>query len=177
VGYYCLLSTGGVFTGSTFINNVSKRLIPYKQAKQVLENQSKNIYYDTLVKDKGIDKIKTYQTPISFYHPPTEDDYKNGTYIRYFCKPRNQNFGIIEISIDVYNSFINQEKKYNDEYYEVIAIDWKITGPLQDDTSNSQQIIHGVIDTNFRNVKRNNMQFKGLSTYLDNFKEFYRFTE
>ena len=58
---------------------------------------------------------------------PTELDYGNGVYKRFFSKRINGN-NYLEIDRDTYNSIIKKDGKYDHNLYNVGAINWYITG-------------------------------------------------
>ena len=75
--------------------------------------------------------------PISFkYIPPfnqtlpTQQDYQNGEFRRYFCKKTNQSI-YIEINLETYNKLKNKAPEIEWPLYQQFNIPWKLTGDKQ----------------------------------------------
>lgn len=162
VGYYHRYIDGAVMSGATFQNGTSKSLIPYIEV--IL--QPTNAVYDIL-KEK-----KTYTSPRLIYPVPNIDDYEAGKISRYFIKRRNfSNFqDIIEINKDQYNSWAQPKIGIDASLYDAITLDWKLTGPLNDSTD-LDNTVYGVYDTNKRIVELKNRSFSGLRAFLTDFIE------
>lgn len=92
---------------------------PFGSTKEVLK-------YSLLKKDirKFLEAIKP--VPV-VKNTPTELDYENGVYKRFFSKRINGN-NYLEIDRDTYNSIIKKDGKYDHNLYNVGAINWYITG-------------------------------------------------
>ena len=101
--------------------------------------------------------------------PPTDNDYTNGYYVRYFLKKRNDNI-FIEITQDIYNS---PGILFDNLLYDKFEFNWKITGNLHDKIINGMTIDYGVIDTNKRTVDMINTTLKyDLSKMIKNFSQY-----
>ncbi len=161
-GYYHRYIDGAVMSGATFQSGVSRSLIPYIE----IVLQPTNAIYDIL-KEK-----KIYKSPRQIYPIPKLNDYEAGKISRYFIKRRNfSNFqDIIEIDKDQYKSWAQPKIGIDESLYEAITLDWKLTGPLNDNTD-SENPIYGVYDTNNRIVELKNRSFPGLRAFLTNFIE------
>ena len=65
--------------------------------------------------------------PSQLYPIPTEDDYKLGSFIRYFCVKVNED-NYLEIDSKTFTSLINQDKSWNWQLYTPFRIQWTLTG-------------------------------------------------
>jgi hypothetical protein len=107
--YHQYKSTGEVYTESTYLNGVSKPLIPYKNLG---DTNNKNIFeYDKLTNDRFKDR---YKTPIPITPTPTAEDYNRGYMIRYIVSQFNypniyevsqKNFGELDNSLYIKKEF------------------------------------------------------------------------
>jgi hypothetical protein len=170
IGPYNILYTGVAYTGNTYNQVTSQELIPYSDAQKVLTQSDNITFYDRVVEDKNIPKIKTYITPEPQYVTPTAEELQEGIFTRYFCKKINEK-KIFEVNKEIYDSIIKKDNKYNYVLYEVIDIKWKLTGPANDSKQNNT-LISGVIDTNFRTVKKANEKMTGLLSFITDYKKF-----
>lgn len=105
---------------------------------------------------------------------PTDEDYTNGFFTRYFTKRINTNpITIFEISQQTYNDLFNKSPKYNFALYEVTRLPWQLTGQLETTTSNGI-ITRGVRQINIETVQQANLIFMGIDQYLTDYTEFYQ---
>ena len=105
---------------------------------------------------------------------PTDEDYTNGFFTRYFAKRINTNpITIFEISQQTYNDLFNKSPKYNFALYEVTRLPWQLTGQLETTTSNGI-ITRGVRQINMETVQQANLVFMGIDQYLTDYTEFYQ---
>jgi len=155
IGDYHTYYSGEVFTRSSFLKNVSKKLIPYINLEEL--SQKETYEYEKLTSIKS-DKYIFAQYGLT---PPKESDYSNGFFNRYFLKRHFQ-----DIITEVTKSTFENAKS---EYYIAIKIPWKITGPLRD-----SGITKGVLDTNQRLVLLMEKDMVGISTYITDYTEYAR---
>jgi hypothetical protein len=170
VGPYNILYTGVVYTGSNYNQTTSLELIPYTEAQKVLTQSSNITFYDSVVEDKNIPKIKTYITPESQYITPTQEEITEGVFTRYFCKKINEQ-KIFEVNKEIFDSISKKDNVYNHVLYQVIDIKWKLTGPTND-IKQDNTVIAGVIDTNNRTVRVANQNMTGLLLFITDYKKF-----
>ena len=84
-----------------------------------------NILYSELNKTITDPLFKNRFIPIS--KPlPQEEDYKKGSFKRYFCKRVNEDLGYFEISKETFISISNKEEKYDYNLHIVGFINWAI---------------------------------------------------
>lgn len=162
IGYYHRYIDGVKMSGAVFEQEYSKKLIPYVDV--VL--QPSNATYDTLKKKQ------IFVTPYQIYPIPAIEDYETGKITRYFIKRRNFSTfqDIIEIDKAQYKLWSRPKTGIDESLYDAITLDWKLTGPLNDNTD-SDNPVYGVYDTNERMVELKNRSFPGLRAFLTDFIE------
>lgn len=162
VGYYHRYIDGVIMSGANYLPDSSKTLIPYAEVAK----QPSNAIYDTLKRKQ------TYASPYQIYPIPIIDDYEAGKIARYFLKRRNFSAfqDIIEINKDQYKLWLQPNSGIDEYLYTAINLDWKLTGPLRDNTD-SDNTVYGVYDTNARMVALKDRSFPGLRAFLTNFIE------
>jgi hypothetical protein len=170
IGPYNILYTGIVYTGNTYNSETSQELIPYSEG-QKLATQSRDItFYDTIVEESDIPKIKTYKTPEPQYIIPTPEEIQQGYFTRYFCKKINES-KIFDINKEIHDSLVKKDNIYNHVLFISVEVKWKLSGPLNDSTVNNI-LIPGVLDTNFRSTRKANLLLPGLTSYITDYKKF-----
>jgi hypothetical protein len=161
-GFYHKYVDGTVLTGAVFHKTDSKKLIPYVNKV----DQPNNFEYDAIVKKNRI------IAPYYVFPIPILDDYKAGKITRYFLKRRN--FSTFQDIIEINKAQWLKLKQYDDgidnNLYMAVVVDWKLTGPLNDDRS-TQNIVYGVYDTNQRIVLLKDHEFAGLKDFLTDYVE------
>lgn len=167
--YHYYLTTKEIFSNSEYNKRTSVKL--------KLLDRSKDNTYENL-RGKLFKSTKGYKSPISIYSPPTEKDYRNGSYKRYFSKKVNDsNSNIIEIDKDQYDKIINKSGDLDYILYKAIELDWKLTGSRNDIYENGELKEYGIYDTNRRLILMKNISFKNLNKFLTNPLEFARITK
>ena len=163
IGYYHKYIDGKVLSGAVFNRTESKVLIPY--INQVL--QPENIIYNSLKTKKQFISPK-HSLPI-----PVIEDYRNGSFKRYFLRRRNYTTyqDIIEIDQPQYKLWRKSQAGIDETLYQALVLDWKLTGPLNDNNSGTN-IEYGVYDTNQRLVLLKDFDMLGLKDFLTNYIEF-----
>ncbi len=79
------------------------------------------------IKTNIYNRLNTNQSPISTKILPSEQDYINGSYIRYFAKKVNSLNYYIEIDKTTYNSIKKREKTFDVNLYIVSKIKWDLS--------------------------------------------------
>jgi hypothetical protein len=71
-------------------------------------------------------------TSIPTYSPvlPTQQDYQNGEFQRYFCKKTNE-IQYIEINLDSYSKLVAKDPQIEFSLYQPFTITWILTGDKQ----------------------------------------------
>ena len=155
IGQYHRYTTGEVFTESSFVNGISRILIPYVDISQINEQNQIGIDINRNFEYDGIKKLNV--TPSGKPNPavvqPTDKDRRNGYFLRYFAIRANGD-EIIEITINDIQSQ-GSENGLDVNLYNTFSIRWKISGPINDILDGMGNIKEaGILDTNIRTVPR-----------------------
>lgn len=142
VGYYFSTSKGENFTGRNTNDKPNLPLIKYitpskPQSVNEITNASINTNIITNItplvnyiniKNININSIKYLPT----YNPvlPTQQDYQNGEFRRYFCKKTNE-LTYIEISEITYTKLTTKDPQIEYALYFPFNISWSLTGDKQ----------------------------------------------
>lgn len=167
-GYYWKTSSGKIFSGKTPQDYPIKLLIPmvptyegnnedllYKVytngANYYLEDNVgfmdyniNEIYYSL----KNINISNKILVPTYFPNIPTEENYTNSEYTRYFCKKINELI-YIEISKKTYDDLVNKNPTISYDYYQPFNISWKLTG----DKNNVYNVNKNIVTLIMKNQK------------------------
>lgn len=147
VGPYYKLYNGTYFTGGSPNTPNKKEIIPVLLN---IDNSNNTI----------VNSSPTYD-PIL----PTDQDYNNGEFIRYFSVKRNQNI-YTEINKNIYSKFQSQDSKVSWRLYKVFSLIWKLTG-------NSEDI--ALINKNMVELTEVKEKIFGLGKYLkENWIQYYK---
>jgi len=164
-GYYFKVSTGKYFTGRNQDDRPNVELIlitPLSQDSTLPPNPFINVnvlsldnsnfvttQYETNTDEVlnyfALKNIDIYNPPISFvpyYSPvlPSNQDYQNGEFRRFFCKKTNE-IQYIEIDIPTYNKLIAQDPQILWQLYQPFNITWKLTGTIQEVVRTNYNIV------------------------------------
>jgi len=151
VGAYHKLYNGKYFTGAT-PNFPDKREILAIQNKQA---------YEQAEAGGGEASLAIPYSPIL----PTQQDYSNGEFIRYFSIKRNQPI-FTEIDKDTYNQFQKQSSDVLWKLYRTFSLFWKLTGTIEDVAQVNKNIIE---------LTEQREKALGLGLYLkENYIQYYK---
>lgn len=173
IGQYHRYTTGEVFTESSFVNGISRTLIPYVDITQI--NQQNEIGID-VSKNFEYDNIKTFDVipsgkPNPAFVQPTDTDRANGYFLRYFAIRANGD-EIIEITTDDIQTQ-GSENGLDINLYNTFSIRWKISGPVNDILDSMGNIKEaGIFDTNIRTINVKSETYPSLKKYITDFLEF-----
>lgn len=152
VGFYYKLSNGEFHTGKYPGDGANDRLI-YNPLYTIID--------ELTTAPQVTPALITKSTPPLY---PTDQDYKNGFFIRYFYKKRNE-YLFKELTQDEYNN-LNQPNNRDFYYYKPFSIKWMLTGDKQK-----------VTDFNFYSIAETEKQEKvyGLNEFLNsNYTQYYK---
>ncbi len=142
-----------------------------EHGKEYEEYPIESQIYDSIHKSP---KSLTVSLPFEEYYPEiTDEDVDNGFIIRYFTRQSNHHTGeIYELDKRTYN------KVSSNPLYNVIALDWKITGKLDDimgtQIGNSPvRTYTGVNTANQKAVNEADRELPGMKYKLMNFSQFW----
>lgn len=149
-GYYFKISTGKYFTGRNQDDRPNVELIvdtfgdtaqidpqiDFAQENASIDNYTtNNIPYSTITIDYNTITQNRYQkvTALPLYNPvkPSNQDYQNGEFRRFFCKKTNE-IQYIEIDIPTYNKLVAKDPQILWQLYKPFNITWKLTGTVQE---------------------------------------------
>jgi len=148
-GYYFKVSTGRYFTGrntddrpnlelfqntQSFWDATAETETTGRQFVQFADNYD-GVVYNNKIQDPKINFIYNTLKPqqqltfIPYYSPvlPTQQDYQNGEFQRYFCKKTNQ-IQYIEINLDQFSKLKAKDPQIEFSLYEPFTITWILTG-------------------------------------------------
>jgi len=98
---------------------------------------------------------------------PTEEDYETTEYQRYFASKENE-YKYIEIDLDQYTKFTNEDSTVDYSLYRVFSLPWLISGDRKN-----------VININKKTVERTQTNFSlpGFKSYfMDNYDQYFRYS-
>jgi len=174
-GQYHRYTTGEVFTQPSYVNGISKKLIPYIDVIQINQQNELGIDINRNFEYDGIKKItlKPSAKPNPAFVQPTDKDRVKGYFTRYFAVKANGS-DIIEItSKDTQGQ--GSENGLDANLYNTFSIRWKISGPINDILDGMGNIKEaGVSDTNIRTINVKSETYPPLKKYITNFLEFYQ---
>ena len=171
-GYYYETSTGEYFSGQTPNETPSFRLIKVDLTELITPSSfefNQNNFY-------SIERGYAVSTNLSFDQTPpsppkqsypivTENDYKLGEFQRYFVKKGNET-QFLEISLEDYRKYVDQDKDVMFELYVPIQINWILTGEKEQVYKVNQSIVA-------RTEREQNLP--GFTQYFrDRFTQFYK---
>lgn len=158
IGPYHRYTTGEIYTGATWNNSKSKKLIEYQDATLVSYRY------------RQINDVRTNYNAFTNYSVEiTNDDYATGHIIRYFIKKLNDGV-ITEISKLTYDDYAGSIIDPN--LYNAIELKWIITG-YTETTKHDGMTTIGVADQNRSTLLRAERNFSGIFAKLSNLLEFY----
>ena len=143
IGYYWSMYNGTLFTGKN----------PNMRDIDVYNNLNE------------VDISATQLIPQQYYPNPTEEDYTNGFFMRYFaCKINETSY--LELDEDTYTKMKKQDPAYNWIPYRIFRIQWTLVGEARNVAqANLSQI--DLVETRIRK--------KGLKEFIRNdFSKFYK---
>lgn len=145
VGYYYKTSDGRYFSGRTPNESPSFELFSLSlEDLSLTPSLGTADYY-------SIERGYARSTRLSFSSPPpsspkqsypvvTENDYKLGEFQRYFLKKGNET-KFLEISLEDYRKYVNQDSDVMFELYTPIQINWILTGDKEQVYKVNQSIV------------------------------------
>ena len=168
-GQYHTYTTGEVFTEPSYVNGLSKKLIPFVdiQSTNLEIDNAKNFEYDSIKKIT----VNKSMSPNPAFVPPTNKDILRGYMIRNFAVKVNDG-DVFEITREDISN-IGSENGLDINLYRTFNLRWKITGPTDDILDSKGNIVEaGIAPTNQRTINIKSEQYPNLKTYLTNLIEF-----
>ena len=133
VGYYYQLSTEKYFSGKTPQDLPSVELSSTSLQLPVFENSYNPVLPYTKLSDdfdnRDYPKYASITKSLPYYDPilPTQQDYQNGVFQRFFCKKVNEN-QYIEINKNIFDQLVTKDPKIEFPLYFPFYLDWQLTG-------------------------------------------------
>jgi hypothetical protein len=179
-GYYYQTSDGKYFSGRTPNESPTFELIKISPSLPttnlsedlLVENLPVNDYYtieDGYARSTNLSFNQEAPSPPKQTYPVlTDNDYKLGEFQRYFLKKGNE-IKFLEISLEDYRKYVNQDKDVMFELYTPIQINWILTGEKEQVYRVNQSIVA-------RTEREQNLP--GFTQYFRNrFTQFYKYIE
>jgi len=146
IGYYHKLYNGKYFTGAT--PNFSDKI----EIKKINDGEGTIPYYPSNV---------VYYSPLL----PTQQDYSNGEFTRYFSIKRNQPI-FTEIDKNTYTQFQKQSPDVLWKLYRTFSLFWKLTGTVEEVAQVNKNIVE---------LTEQREKALGLGLYLkENYIQYYK---
>jgi len=166
-GYYYLTSTGRAFTGKNPSDRPNQELIKVEPVVKeeatsttIVRNQSATILsshnpgsidavtetdYTAALNYAQLKNINIYNPPVKllpYYNPtlPTQQDYQNGEFQRYFCKQTNQ-ISYIEINQEQFDKLVAKDPQFEFSLYQPFTITWILTGDREQVRKTNRNIV------------------------------------
>lgn len=103
------------------------------------------LYNENITSEYGL-SFSVGGSPVAYQPTPSDTNYKNGYFLRWFAKRVNQN---ITTEIDP-----NQKNLIDSNLYTVVSLTWRISGPMDPITINNITEKSGVRTENLREIDR-----------------------
>jgi hypothetical protein len=166
VGSYHTYTTGEVFTRSSYVDQLSCKLIPYTTQEQT---QIKELNGINILNSFDYDEIKSIDVTIGTYPVPhrvyaTDSDFVRGYVNRFFARKVNEEL-FIEISEEDYGN-TDSPDGISSLLWHTFSIRWKVSGPARDVYKNGNIEIPGIIDTNLRSIQDTQIKYSGFENVL-----------
>jgi hypothetical protein len=181
LGEYLILSTGEpyqgpywknskneYFTGKTPSDTPFQKLIPaFDPINEFLSPVAENTISEVVTTESGYiisrgiglgDTFNYQALPNYIANPPTQQDYQNGEFRRYFCKKTNE-ISYLEIDKSTYDSLASKDPKYLWQLYLPFNLPWVITGNKENAARTNQNIV---------DLTSRRLQLPKLGDYLNN---------
>jgi len=149
VGYYYKVSDGKFFVGrtpndvlgnielikNTTQNNIINPTVLYQETSINIinaSNASSDINPDVIKYNNLTNSTYTSDTLLPYYNPqqPSQQDYQNTEFRRFFCKKTNETT-YIEINNKMYNDLVTKNPNILWQLYLPFNITWQLTGDKQ----------------------------------------------
>jgi hypothetical protein len=174
-GPYWKNSKGEFFTGKTPSDVPFQRLTPaFDPVNEFLSPVPENSISEVVTTDigyilsRGIEDGNTlnYQAlPNYISNPPTQQDYQNGEFRRYFCKKTNE-VNYLEIDKTTYDNLVGKNPQYLWQLYLPFNLPWQLTGDQEQVARTNKNIVE---------LTSRRLRLPKLGDYLNNnYLKYYR---
>ena len=140
-GPYWKTSTGKYFTGKTPQDLPTREIIPIAQSPVATDDIESTPSLDGIDYNNILITTQPYSN-IPQYNPtqPTQQDYQNGEFTRYFCKKTNELI-YIEIDQSQYDRLISKNPDILWQLYSPFNLPWQITGNQEQVARTNKNIV------------------------------------
>lgn len=166
MGYYYKVSTGQFFTGKVPGDGPNDELIPTTFDLEELGGDARSyspkihVHLNNTLPNSGDDRY----LPITSHPHPTDDDYRVGSFQRYFAK-NISGPAYIEISKETYNNLNDRVNNIYWEIYTTLSLFWRLQGTKEEVARANKNSIELVEQKN---------RIIGLGAYLQfNYTQYY----
>jgi hypothetical protein len=154
-GYYFKISTGKYYTGRNTSNKPNEELIFVEKKPDsgtfdlvTNTNPSLNISPESIQTTLSVTNYLTLPgtnnsaslVPIYLPNTPTQQDYQNEEFQRYFCKKTNE-IQYIEINLDQFTKLKAQDPQILYQLYQPFTITWILTGNKEQVAKTNKNIV------------------------------------
>ena len=153
-------TSGGKFYAGNNTSDLSTELIKNVENANVDFGDHPDVLNYKNIKTAPSDFLKKTNPVIGTKPKPTNEDYKQGWFNRYFIKKHNSNIDYIEIDEKTYVELYQRSSTYDWRLYEVGEIQWALEGNVE-----------GI---NKLNIKNLNKRFPFLSNFFPILNEYQK---
>ena len=175
-GYYFQVSNNKKYTGKNTDDLPNNQLQPltsvYNEYEDSLLDENQGTYwsgyYSFLQRKKGIELLTPAQSPKQIIPIPTELDYNNGYFNRYFLY-NFVDYSTIETNLISYTSFVDNDPSTQFDKYTPVQIIWALTGKNEE-----------AYKSNFNSVrlKEKKLQIYGFSNFFTKkYTQYFQFNK
>jgi hypothetical protein len=152
VGNYWKNSKGQFFTGKTPQDTPTQLLFKFQKVDQEVVTVAPKLDLNIITSIDFQPEISNYiklkninttqPTYLPTYSPtlPTQQDYTNGEYRRYFCKKTNEII-YLEVSKDTYDKLVGQDPQILWQLYLPFNLPWQLTGSKEQVFTTNKNIV------------------------------------
>ena len=147
IGYYWKNSKGQYFTGKSPQDLPNESLKPYIDPINSSFDTSNSPFpvnhADYLLPYDKLKNINSFSvTYLPFYSPniPTQQDYQNGEFRRYFCKKSNEII-YLEVSKETYDKLVKKDSQILYQLYRPFNLPWQLTGDKEQVFKTNKNIV------------------------------------
>lgn len=165
-GPYWKTSTGKYFTGKTPQDSPTREIILLSQSPTATDDIELTPSLDS-INYNNITTTQFQYSNIPQFNPvkPTEQDYQNGEFKRYFCKKANE-LVYVEIDQPQYDLLVSKSPDILWQLYSPFNLPWQITGNKEQVASTNKNIVE---------LTSRRLQLPKFGDYLNNdYLKYYR---
>ena len=153
--------------------SITNNLVNYKQYLKPGSNANVDMYIGL----KGGDPNINIRHPLATKTQPTEKDYENEFFLRYFCIKNNES-KILELSYEEYKLVKTKKITIAHEFYTPFILKWKLVGNSREEViKTNKQVVKNLIESPQYSAGPAKKYFFALENYFEgNYDEYYQIT-